>query len=267
MFGKTDMKFLESSLRLSGLGWHVFPLATNSKLPAISKEKEGGQGVLDATTDETQLRDWARRYPRANVGIACGRVSGITVIDVDPRHGGNQTMVAFKAKNQHLTPTVLSRTPSGGYHVFYAFESALLNSQNLLGPGIDVRTTGGYVVAPPSVAGSPYSWINPPLGSDLPRMPQWAVERLRPKPAPVFQVNASRDTDDGLRGLLKFLENAKSGERNKCLYWAARRAAEGGFTDARSADALMGMAVQIGLTPDEARKTLGSGFKSGRRIA
>src|SRR5215469_4668893 len=47
-------------------------------------------GCKDATQVAAQIRAWWRRWPNANVAIATGSRSGIVVVDVDPRHGGDQ---------------------------------------------------------------------------------------------------------------------------------------------------------------------------------
>lgn len=77
------MRFVDAALPLIERGWKVFPLAPGTKVPAISR-KAGGQGVLDASRDRAQIETWGRRWPRSNIGLACGRDSGFTVIDIDP---------------------------------------------------------------------------------------------------------------------------------------------------------------------------------------
>lgn len=263
------MRFLEAALQLAGLGWHVFPVAPGSKLPAVPA-REGGRGVNDATADPAQIEAWAKRHPRANVGVACGRPSGITVIDIDPKNGGNETVAFRKSRQQDFIPTVLSRTPSGGWHMFYAFEPMLKNSKSLLGPGVDVRTEGGYIVAPPSIAGKPYAWLVPPTGAELPRMPRWALEALRPKPhAAPMRSGAAQNPDASIQGLVNFVMNAKEGQRNQSLFWAAARAAEAGLPDMAARAALLDAAVACGLVAADgvraANATITSGFNSKPR--
>lgn len=264
------MRFIDGAMPLIERGWQIFPLAPGTKIPAISR-KRGGNGVLDASRDAEQVRAWARLYPRANIGLACGRASGFTVIDIDPGKGGMETVRAFRETKRELVPTVTVRTPSGGWHLYYAFEPLLLNSQGLLGRGIDVRTTGGYVVAPPSALrdGTKYSWhIEPQVGYEVPRMPRWAFEKLRPREEAIFANNVTvRDSNKALDGLSALIRRASAGERNSCLYWAARRAAEGGFADEATQFMLASAAGCAGLSRKEALKTIGSAFKAGRRFA
>ena len=264
------MRFLDEAMPLIALGWAIFPLARGTKLPAIPKN-DGGRGVLDAAKDPDQIRAWAKRFPRANVGIACGEISRLTVIDFDPKNGAMQTVAEFKARKQTFPPTVMGRTPSGGWHLYYAYAPDLLNSKSQLGPGIDVRTTGGYVVAPPSVLadGSGYRWVTAPLGPDLPKMPTWAYMALKPKPQPIVKPTRppAGDKGEALGRLTRFVSNAQNGQRNSCLYWAARRAAEGGMTDDGAKQALAEAAMAIGTDEKEAYRTVGSAFRAGRRLA
>lgn len=263
------MRFIDGAMPLVERGWSVFPLWPGKKTPAISRKK-GGKGVLDATRDVEQIRAWARQFPSANVGLACGRASGFTVLDIDPKAGGMDTVRAFKATKRELVPTITVRTPSGGWHLYYMYEPLLLNSKSKLGPGIDVRTTGGYVVAPPSVldGGKGYSWyVEPEPGFGVPRMPRWAVERLKPREDAVFANNTGmKNSVKALEGAAALIRRAAAGERNSCLYWAARRAAEGGYADEATQFMLADAAGSVGLSRKEALKTIGSAFKAGRRI-
>jgi hypothetical protein len=90
--------------------WAVFPL--NGKIPAIpnphpkwSRERQTckgecglqGHGVLDATTDIATIAAWwGGRYAGCNIG---GRVpESMFVIDVDPRHGGLESLAALEER-------------------------------------------------------------------------------------------------------------------------------------------------------------------------
>src|SRR5437762_216479 len=73
----------EAALQYARDGWLVFPLFGKAPL-------KGSNGHRDATTDLEKIRAWWRTYPRANIGLATGSLSGLIVLDVDPRHGGHQ---------------------------------------------------------------------------------------------------------------------------------------------------------------------------------
>lgn len=158
--------FAASAMELAKIGFHVFPLKVNEKVPALSKA-EGGQGFKDATIQPALIREQGQRFPHANVGIRTGAESGVIIIDVDPRNGGNETLKAMLAEAgcalPENTPTAL--TGNGGRHYFFAYEPGIGCSNNRLGPGIDVKSDGGYVVVSPSIIGpskngpgGPYKW-------------------------------------------------------------------------------------------------------------
>jgi Bifunctional DNA primase/polymerase, N-terminal len=70
----------------------------------------------------------------------------------------------------------LGRTGGGGIHIFFRYprETDIRNSAGLLGPGLDVRGEGGYVVVPPSRTQGPYRWV---ASSSLAEA-SWLIERL-----------------------------------------------------------------------------------------
>jgi hypothetical protein len=146
---------LEHALHYARQGWCVFPLAPGAKVPL-----QGSHGLNEATTDETQIRRWWSLNPDANIGINCG-MSGLVVVDIDVKNGkdGNASLTAILAGEHALSPTATVTTPSGGRHMYYT--GSCPSSVNKLGPGLDIRGLGGYVVAPPSTLTGksvPYVW-------------------------------------------------------------------------------------------------------------
>ncbi len=148
------ISFLDYALKYAELGWHIFPLKPGTKVP-ITKH-----GVLNATTDEKQIRAWWKRWPTANIAVACGAKSGVHVIDVDvdPKkgHPGWESLKEFPS----LPATIRQDTPRGGAHFFYCSDEPPRN-QNNFRPNIDIRSDGYYVVLPPSIhpdTGTAYEW-------------------------------------------------------------------------------------------------------------
>ena len=260
------MDFLGAAFELCGLGWLVFPCAPGQKIPAVPK-RDGGRGCLDATDDEEIICRWATQYPRANIGIACGEGSGLVVVDIDTNHGGMASVQALRHRGLRLPPTVSVRTPSGGWHLYYAFVAGPKNSKSLLGKGIDIRTTGGYVVAPPSVldSGKGYSWFRRPLGGDLPKLPAWALQKLRPREETPF-YRERREPGD-IEALVVTMGRAPVGERNAVLHWCSMRAGEavarGEIGQKQAFDDMVMAAMSCGLNRSEAEKTANSGIRRG----
>lgn len=263
------MNFLDAAFELCAFGWMVFPCAAGKKEPAIAR-RDGGRGCLDATDDEDKICEWAARYPDANVGVACGEGSALLVVDIDSNHGGLDSIKALRSQGFQLPPTVSVRTPSGGWHLYYAYVDGPKNSKSLLGKGVDIRTTGGYVVGPPSVlAGAKaYRWHSAPLGSVLPRLPSWATQRLKPREETPFYREEKRMPGD-IDGLVIFMERAAQGERNAILHWCSMRAGEAisrsEISERQAFDDMVDAGLRVGLSRDEAAKTARSGIKRGMR--
>jgi len=112
-----------------------------------------------ATANPAQVAAWWRRTPQANIGMPTGL--RWDVIDVDGP-AGYQSFATIREAG-HL-PATLGRalTPRGGMHIYVA-PSGEGNGANL-GPGLDYRGLGGYVVVPPSVGanGHRYDWCEAP---------------------------------------------------------------------------------------------------------
>jgi putative DNA primase/helicase len=152
---------LPAALWYARHSWYVLPLRPGSKLPATE------HGFQDATTAEQKIRAWWTAEPRYNVGIATG-LSGIAAVDVDVKNGA-QGMESWRDLRQELgadsEDTVINETPTGGLHMLYAANGhKIRNSAGKLGPGLDVRAEGGYIVVPPSTTpDGEYHWA---LGCD-----------------------------------------------------------------------------------------------------
>ncbi len=168
---------LREALRYSRLGLAIFPshgvvgnICTCGSVECGSPGKHPRirEWQKLASTDETVIRKWWKAWPTANVCIATGRMSGLVVIDVDPRHGGDESLIQLTGVDPTFAETPTSRTGGGGCHFFFAYPGRrTVNRVNLL-PGIDLRGDGGFVVVPPSlhVSGKEYSWIRPLLQSN-----------------------------------------------------------------------------------------------------
>lgn len=178
------------------LGWAVIPLndvtrgscsCGRPECPSAGKHPRLKEWQKIATADAGQVAEWIARYPAANVGVATGEASGFFVLDVDPDHGGDETLAAIVAEHGPLPVTPEQETGSGGRH--YAFKLpgfAVTNkASGVLGKGLDVRGNGGQIVVAPSrsLKGA-YRWILPPWSTPIADAPTWLLERLSRAPAP-----------------------------------------------------------------------------------
>jgi uncharacterized protein YidB (DUF937 family) len=154
----------------------VFPL--RKKRPI-----KGSRGFKDAVAGPDEIRDLWARYPGADgVGIATGSASGFWVLDVDTKdgHAGDETLFDLEGGHGSLPPTVQVVSGSGGMHYYFSYDPAVNGSAGTLGDGLDVRSDGGYIVAPGSchdVSPRLYEFEVEHLPGDVPLAvaPEWLV--------------------------------------------------------------------------------------------
>jgi Bifunctional DNA primase/polymerase, N-terminal len=281
-----DPALVRSALDAVLRGWHVFPCAVGGKRPAL---RGNWQELATRSTD--QVRDWWARAPY-NVGIACGP-SGLVVIDLDlprdddladgalfPLSGADRlSRLAREHGERYPGGTYTVDTPSGGCHLYFsAADERARNSAGALGPHIDVRADGGYVVGAGSrVGGQAYAARKgprepAPLPSWLGRLVAEAPVAL-PVPAPRLPV---ADRAQGrayamaaLRAETSRVAAAVPGTRNDTLNRAAfslgQLVAAGLLPPVPVITGLISAAMYAGLPEEEAVRTVRSGMTGGAR--
>lgn len=267
------MNFVEAADLYVSLGFKVFPLGHGSKLPAI----KGGKGFKDATDNPQIIDAWARRYPKCNIAISTGEPSGIVVIDVDPRNGGFASISKLAGSGNLFPACPTAKTGNNGRHMYFRLPDGLKSSKDRLGPGIDVKSTGGYVVAAPSwIApteagpGGTYQWFVSPETTAIPPLPRWTVEKLMPKARdlPRFDLMQSSEmAHRSLEGMARKLASSGAGSRNNLLNWAAYTVGalirQGKLSTTLADQRLTQAALAAGLTLPEIKATIASGFRAG----
>lgn len=192
---------LTDALRCVRRGWRVHPL--RGKLPILKGWPER------ATTDPSQIRKWWDKFPKANVGVATGRQSNLLVLDVDNKHGknGEHALEALLEELGPLPDTLVVKTPHG-YHRYFSYPAVdISNSVGKLGPGLDIRADGGYVVAPRSeIHDQSYTYLNEAAVGCLPQ--RW-VDRLKAR-----SVVLAAAAEEGFRNDTLFREACKLRARN-----------------------------------------------------
>lgn len=171
---KAPGPLLLGALACAKLGWPVLPLRPRDKRPATK------HGFKDATTSKADVvRIWTRS-PDANVGVATGAVSGVLVLDVDPRNGGDAQLHELLRVHGDLPATLIADTGGGGTHYFFELPEGGLAS-GVLAPGLDVKADGGYVVVAPSFHpnGGIYVWRGDPARTPLALTPEWLATVMR----------------------------------------------------------------------------------------
>lgn len=164
------MSLLEEALACAERAWYIHPVhgvingictcksaecAHPGKHPAIPRWTKP---VLRSTGE---IEHMFGGESVSNLGILTGAESGLVVLDVDPQHGGSESLAALEKRYGRLpvTPTVL--TGGGGQHLYFAHPGGRVKTtRSQFGAGIDVRADGGQVVGPGSVhlSGCEYAW-------------------------------------------------------------------------------------------------------------
>lgn len=166
----------ENIQKLISLNYRVLPLAKGRKVPLISN------WTSKATSDEGTVQAWEDSFPGCNWGLATGRGSGVIVIDIDPRHGGDIQWKRLTLNKK--IDTVVCRTGGGGEHYYFTVpaDMAITNASIPGYAGIDVRGENGQVVIPPSVHanGTAYEWVagHAPWDKQPEKLPRWLHQAM-----------------------------------------------------------------------------------------
>jgi hypothetical protein len=216
-------------------GWAVFPCRPGDKRPAVQDWENR------ACADPARVaRYWPS--PRHNYGIACGP-SGLVVLDLDA-HGelpdewqlpgindGRDVfyqVCEWAGMDWPSTYTVF--TPSGGMHLYFRapgdddFRNKAGNT--FIGPMIDIRAQGGYVVgAGSAISAGEYVLTD---DQDAQHLPRWIAKALMLTGAADRQEARARggtaipaDAGRRLAGLIRAVEESRAGNRTGALVWAA----------------------------------------------
>src|SRR5215211_6625685 len=148
------------------LGWSPIPIKERSKEPNLHELRP----YLTRKATREELGSWS--WP--GVGIVTGPLSGVLVLDVDGPEGEKELQ-----KHGHPA-TPLARTAGGGMHLYFKHPEHHVRTGIRVAPGLDVKASGGYVVAPPSIGsnGQPYEWILSPEEAELAEPPEWLMRLL-----------------------------------------------------------------------------------------
>jgi hypothetical protein len=170
---------IRHALILQQRGCAVLPCRERSKLPATE------HGCLDATHDPKRVEEWWRYNPNFNIGIATGKPSGFFALDIDGDEG-EASLRKLEEAHGVLPPTVEVITGRGRQLYFNMPPTGdVRNSAGVVGPGLDIRGSGGFVVAPPSIhpTGRAYAW-SVDAAAITATAPGWLLPAPKPNGAP-----------------------------------------------------------------------------------
>lgn len=261
------MTFGKAAQALAFRGWPVFPCEPRGKKPLTP------HGFKDATTDPERIAAWWCRWPEANIGF---RTGALVVVEIDGREGMRaRAELEAQGLDWPVTLAAMTGRRPGMHYYFRPPEGVrIANAVGVrgargLGPGIDVRGDGGYVIVPPSVhpTGRRYAWA---VREEATPLPAWMVERLRPpRPIrePVLRGDSAVYAHVALEGECAEVESATLGTLNDTLNRSAFKlgllVARGAIAADDVREALLAAALRNGHPERGARRTIDSGLSAG----
>jgi Bifunctional DNA primase/polymerase, N-terminal len=273
---------------MAACGCCVFPVLPRDKRPAVDRWEQRA-----CADPERVERYWPSDHH--NLGIACGP-SGLVTIDLDT-HGnlpaawrlpgvvdGSDVLAQLcEWAGQPWPYTRTVRTPLGGWHLIFTAPAGpeIRNSSGKLGPLVDVRACGGYIVGAGSVVDERAYPKDPAAAaivkggrayelaveSDPAPLPEWLAKLAAPQEHGRAEPQEHGRPGSRLGGLIAHVRSGVQGDRNGRLHWAACRAAEmiaaGHAGRAEAEEALVSAALEAGLRggEPEARRTFASAMR------
>ena len=182
-----------TALEYAAKGWPVLPLHGIDPDGNCTCHDPGGpgcvpgkhpscrHGVHDATTDTAVIALQFEGHPHRNIGVRTGE--HLVVLDVDPRHGGDDSLHALQRDFDTLPATVKAITGGGGAHYLFDPHGAH-DVPNRVGigsyVGLDFKGENGYFVAVPSLheSGRVYEWATgrAPGQIEIATCPDWLID-------------------------------------------------------------------------------------------
>jgi hypothetical protein len=243
---------LDHAVRLAAAGMSVFPCAA-TKAPTCPK------GFKAATSSQDCVVELWGRHPGPLVDVRTGADGGLDVLDIDAKHeSGRRWWIDNRSR---LPSTRVHRTRSGGLHLLFQHVPGIRCSAGRIVFGVDVRGDDGYVIWWPAY-GLPVLSNNP-----LAPWPAWLLATLRP-PAARPALPARVPDDRSIGGLVRAVVEARPGQRNSRLFWAACRLGDRVRSNLMCEDVALAILQEAGqragLPLAEVRRTATSGLRAAR---
>ncbi len=276
-------QLVQAALQYHARGWSVLPVRGaadlhNPKAPALAWAP-----LQRRCASAQELEDWFTSGLAGGLGLVCGRVSRLTVLDLDDA----EAATAFAQCCPQLLDTLTVRSGGRGQPHYYFEVPDAVQLRGARAPGVDLQFEGAYVVAAPTCIGE-QRWSvvyeTTPLrldqGSADELMRFVELWRLRSAGGPAAALEPQENaaplslTEVALQGWYRKL--ARRGGRNRALFRAASLARDSGWSQARANSALVMAHVaqpptsfHSAETPTqreaEARRTIGSAWRQPRQ--
>lgn len=219
---------LDAAMTYAEKGYRVFPVREWDPFcdgkDCLCKAPLVAHGFQEATRDPVKIRRWWSIWPQANIGIATG-LGSADVLDVDVHSGdGYESLRILITAGLGQGWCRAVSTPSGGRHLYFAGTDQ--RNGSIRRCNLDFRSTGGYVLAPPSrVHRGTYEVLGERPGTGLPLNWQAVRDMLVPR-RPVAPMIPGNPTQ-----LVNYVLHLEPGMRNNGLYWAMKRSVDEKMSD------------------------------------
>ena len=222
MTSKITNPFAECARKYRDIGWSVFPVREDGSKQPYTKWASFQRQLPSID----KIKQWEKKWPKANLGVATGKKSGIVVLDFDSL----DALDKFEAIYGKVPDTISQTTgrEGGGKHLFFAYPKGanIRNDASGFLDKVDVRAEGGYAVVAPSIhkTGRQYKWDNiDPLEDgleELLELPERVVKDIleyvnrKHNPGPI-ELGRQHNTQEMINRWL--LTGATEGERNNAM--------------------------------------------------
>ena len=136
-------------------GWSVLPVRPEEKRPYMTNWLQ----YTKTRADKPMVENWFASLSNAGVGVVTGKISNMVVLDVE-----SYCPTPIEELLKKYPTQMISRTGSGGYHLFYQYPIGVSKVSNRVKifEGADLRADGGFIVLPPTrhPNGNRYEWIS-----------------------------------------------------------------------------------------------------------
>jgi hypothetical protein len=241
------------ALDLARHGVPVFPCNPGDKRPLTTS------GFKDAMCDPDVVHLWWTEHPEALIGVPTG--TRFVVVDADLQHEDARQWLEDNRSRLPLTRTHTTR--SGGRHWLFAPNDQIKCSAGRLGPHIDTRGVGGYIIWWPAHG------LKVLHAKVFAPVPDWVLEAFKPAPIihfPAPVVSSPAFARRKFNGIIRTIAGARVGERNTVGFWGACRFAEmvrlGELGRNDAIEITIEAAGRTGMTRAEAQALIKSAFRT-----
>lgn len=196
------LDYLEKGLSIIPIRGPVYANGSDSKTPLVA----WGQ-YQKRFAKKSEVEEWFKKWPKANIGVITGLISGICIVDFDSKEAVEW------GENKNILTTPLVKT-SRGLHAYYRYPvTKTIKNSTDRSLKIDIRGEGGYAVLPPSThdSGAKYEWVKGYSISDI---------ELAPLPG-IFLTNGNEKNPQSVflekPKLKELYRGSSTGDRNHTL--------------------------------------------------